>query len=371
MTRIAVVLQADPTDPRAWSGIPAGVISGLEAAGVEPVAVDARMRVAELAARALRISWVGQASNPLFAASGSLRAAQRIRAAGHLDGAVKIGSGFSLEARVPTVTYEDMTVEQALRSGDPAYASLGERARRRWRSRQLRSYERCRACCAASSWAASSIEVDYGIDPARIHVVGFGHDLTVRELERDWATPRFLFLGRDWARKRGDAVVEAFAVVRERHPAASLDLVGEHPRIDAPGVTGHGYLPLGSPGARERIEDLLSRATCLVLPSAYEPFGIAYLEAAAHGIPSIGTTIGGASDAIGDGGVVIEPGDEPGLERAMLMLAEPDTARRLGALAQSRVPMFGWRTVAERLLRALRPDGVDPDGLAPFLHEAQ
>lgn len=365
------MLEADATDPRAWSGIPAGVISGLQAAGAEAVPVDARAPGAELAARGLRMSWVSRATNPVAAGASSLTAAMRMRAARPLDGAIKIGSGFSLAACVPTVTYEDMTVEQALRSGDPAYATLSERALRSWRARQLRSYERSRACCAASTWAASSIRADYGIESARVHVVGFGHDLAVRRVQRDWTTPRFLFLGRDWARKRGDAVVEAFGAIRDRYPAASLDLVGEHPRIDAPGVTGHGYLPLGSAGSRERIEGLLSRATCLVLPSAYEPFGIAYLEAAAHGIPSIGTTVGGAGDAIGAGGVVVEPGDEPELTQAMLRLAEPDTARKLGALAQERVPLFGWRAVAERLLRALRPEGVDLAGLSPFLHEAQ
>ena len=32
MTRVALVLQGDAADPRAWSGIPAGICGGLEAA---------------------------------------------------------------------------------------------------------------------------------------------------------------------------------------------------------------------------------------------------------------------------------------------------------------------------------------------------
>jgi glycosyltransferase involved in cell wall biosynthesis len=360
-------MQARAADARVWSGIPAGVLSGLEAAGVEPVAVDARMPGADVAARALRVSPVRQRTNPLFAHADGLSAVARLRAAGPLDGVVQIGSGYTLPSRFPVVTYEDMTVVQALAQPDPRYASLSERGGRRWRRRQEQIYSRSVACCAASSWVANSIRADYGVGAERVHVVGFGADVEPRRGVRDWSVPRFIFIGNDWARKRGDAVVEAFAKVRERHPEASLDLVGGHPEISAPGVRGHGFLPLGSSEARDRIEDLLARATCMVIPSEYEPFGIAYVEAAAAGIPSIGTAVGGASDAIGDGGAVVDPADSDALCRAMLDLAEPATASALGEIAQARAPLFTWRAVAERLIRALRPPGIDISTLARFL----
>ena len=53
----------------------------------------------------------------------------------------------------------------------------------------------------------------------------------------------------------------------------------------------------------------------------------------------------------------------------MLELAEPATAARLGALALARAPRFTWKAVAERLLRALAPPGVEVDGLEGFLGE--
>lgn len=367
MARIAVVLQGDATDPQAWSGTPAGICAGLTAAGVEPVPIDARPPGSGLLDRALRMSWIAQTTNPAVAAAGGLSAEVAMRVAGRIDGAIKIGSGFTLSSRVPVVTYEDMTVVQALAQPDPAYASLSDRASRRWRDRQGRIYRRSRACCAASTWVARSIRDDYGVEPERVHVVGLGHSVAVRRVERDWTTPRFIFIGVDWERKRGDAVVEAFAEVRRRHPAASLDLVGGHPAIEAPGVVPHGRLSLASKEDRQRLEGLLARATCLVVPSEYEPFGIVYLEAAASGIPSIGTTVGGAPDAIGDGGRLVDPGDPGALPAAMLELADPETARRLGEAARARVPLFSWRAVAERLVRALEPAGVDVSTLPPFL----
>jgi len=219
-----------------------------------------------------------------------------------------------------------------------------------------------------SSWVARSVHEDYEIPLEKIHVVGIGRNVEDGErTERDWSVPRFLWVGADWERKRGAAVVEAFALVRERHPDATLDLVGNHPEVERDGVTGHGVLSLGAEEGSRRYRELLGRATCLLMPSTYEPFGIAYLDAGATGAPSIGTTVGGAPDSVGPGGLVVDPADEGALPAAMLELADPETASRLGGLAFDHSARFTWRTVAERMLRALRPPGVDLDRLADVL----
>jgi hypothetical protein len=365
--RIAIVLQGDSTNPSTWSGVPAGISSGLAAAGAEPIPIDARFPAASKLARAIGMSWVGEATNPLFATAGSMRAATSIRAAGRIDGAVAIGSGYSLSAKLPTVTFEDMTVAQALAQPGPTYAGLSEAASRRWRRRQGRNYRSSRGCCVASHWALQSIRDDYGVDGSKIHVVGFGRNAEPRTIERDWSKPHFLFIGIDWERKRGPAVVAALSEVRRRFPQATLDLVGGHPEIEAPGVIGHGVLSLGTVDGRKRHAALLEQATCMVLPSSYEPFGIAYLDAGAAGVPSIGTTAGGAADAVGPGGVLVDPDDQDALIRAMLELADPATARGLGEKASAHSALFTWQAVAERLLRALRLPGVDQSRLASFL----
>lgn len=366
--RIAIVQQADPEDPGAWSGVPAGLATGLQHAGCETVRVDARFPKADGIAGRLGMSWADQSASGVFAAASSVAASRALRAAGPLDGAVMLGSGFVPVTRVPLATFEDMTLALAIRQGDPVYDSLGERARRRWLGRQRRIYERARACCVGSRWAAASIRDDYGISPAKIHVVGFGHRADRREVERDWSVPRFLWVGFDWERKRGPAVVEAFAAVRERFPDATLDLVGGHPPVEAPGVTTHGKLPLGSEEGQRRYNELIQRATCFLMPSTYEPLGIAFLDAAATGLPSIGTTVGGTPDAVEGCGRVVDPADERALLEAMLELCDPETARRFGERAFERSALYTWEAVGERIVRALRPPGVDLDRLAAFLH---
>lgn len=365
--RIAVVAQGDVTDPRTWSGSPAGICSGLRSLGVDVVPIDASPPGGKRWGRLLRRPWTWEASNPLFAGASGVMGDLRVRRAG-VDGVVAIGSGYILTSRLPIATFEDETVAQARRQGDSSpLAALSEREASRWRARQQRVYEGSSGCCVGSAWIARSIRGDYGIDPAKIHVVGFGRNLNPVPAERDWSVPRYLFLGVDWELKRGPAVLAAFEAVRQRHPEATLDVAGEHPQLDADGVTGHGRLALGDPGDRAKLAELLARATCLTVPSKREAFGIAYVDAGASGIPSIGTTVGGAPETIGDGGLVVAPGDDEGLVAAMLELADPETAQRIGERALARSALFTWQAVAERLLRVLRPPGVDLTSLAEFI----
>jgi hypothetical protein len=365
--RIGIAFQGDPSDTSSWSGVPAGLQAGLRAAGAETIPVDARFPGSGPLAHRLRMSWAAATANPLFAAASGTRASLALRRAG-VEGTVAIGSGFALAPALRAVTFEDMTVAQAARRDDPVYRALGERALHRWQARQRLIYERSIGCCAVSGWVAESILEDYGMPLERIHVVGLGRNVEAigDGGEREWSVPRFIFGGLAWERKRGAAVVAAFAALRERHPAATLDLVGDHPRVDVEGVTGHGPLRLDSGPEQQRYSELLRRSTCFVMPSSYEPFGIAYLDAGAAGAPSIGTTVGGARDAVGPGGTLVDPDRDGALLEAMLELAVPETARRLGQLASEHSALYTWRAVGERVLRALRPQ-VDMQDLCDFL----
>lgn len=351
--------QGDPTRAGLWSGVPVGLTSGFRAVGCEIVPINAEFLGSGRIARELHMTWADQATSRAFAAAFSVTANRRLRAAGPLDGVVMIGTSYSLSTKAPIVTFEDMTVAQALRQPDSVYSTLDSTAAKRWQSRQRRAYERSHRCCVTSRWVAESLRDDYGVPDAKVRVVGLGSNLEVEPVARDWGTPRFLFVGVDWERKRGAAVLEGFVVVRERYPEARLDLVGDHPAVDAEGVTGHGLLPLGSEEGERQYAELLSRATCLLMPSTFEPYGIAYLDAAAAGVPSVGTTVGGAPDAVGDCGRVVDPGDLEALFRAMLELADPETARELGARAHARSRTCTWRAVAERVLAALEEPPVE------------
>jgi glycosyltransferase involved in cell wall biosynthesis len=386
--RIGLADSLDPTDVQAGSGATGSLLRALEGLVAEAVPISAELppalgRAAHLASVAARLRpsdlpdlrrsaseshAAAKLGRPTMAAR-RLTARRRLANAGELDGIVQRGSELRLPAGRRIVSFEDSTVIQARRSYPWEHLrGLGERDFERYVTRQRDLYRSAVACCCSTQWMADSVIGDYGVPAEKVFVVGFGanHESAAPE-PRDWSTPRFLFVGVDWKRKNGPAILEAFAHVRERVPKAELDLVGGHPRIDQEGVRAHGRLSLAQAGDRERMADLFRRATAFVMPSLHEPAGLVYIEAAGSGIASIGSTDGGAATMIGPGGIVVDPRDPAAILAAMLELAEPETAQRLGELAHRYSQLLTWPKVAERLLRAMAIPGVDMSGLAEFL----
>jgi len=384
--RIGLVSAGDSRDPVTWSGTPKGLAGGLAEAGVEVVHLRAApaprldaLALRAVAARRLRRPLEGGLVASLrrnrnvavasheMAALRSLALRRKLSRAGRLDGLVQIGTEYWLSVGPRTVTFEDRTVPQAVASPYSFAHRLPPQVIEAWRERQRRAYEQAVACCMTSSWGVESIVRDYGIARDKVHAVGVGRNHSPQPVERDWSSPRFLFVGAEWERKNGPRVLRVFARLHERMPAARLDVVGGHPTIDQEGVLEHGVLRLRVPEERQRVERLFQRATCFVMPSYQEPSALAFVEAAAAGLPSVGTTQGGSRDLIGDAGRIVDPDDDEALFEAMLELSDPDTARALGALGRERATLFTWRKVAERTLRALAPPGLQLERLAPFL----
>ena len=285
----------------------------------------------------------------------SRAAPQRVRSAGALDAIVQIGAGYLLPRDVPIATLEDMTVLQTRTHPYLGWDALSARAFQARVDLQRTVYERATACCVTSEWAGASVVDDYCVPSEKVHVVGVGMNHVAAPVDRDWTRPRFLFVGIDWERKNGAGVLRAFARLREEVSGARLDLVGGHPPLDQPGAVGHGVLRLDVPHERERVEALYEQATCFVMPSHVEAAGIAYVEAAAAGLPSIATSVGGSNYLVGDGGIIVDPHDDDALLAAMRTLADPETAARIGAQAHRRSRMFTWKAVAGRIVSALEP----------------
>ncbi len=387
---LAMSAMGDPEDPTTSSGWPAAVLGALRELAERVVAVsdtpqDRLSRAAFLAGAisgmrpsdlgdltaARKRLWTVGRSSPTYARAQARSVHAQLAAAGPLDGLVQNGGDYRAPAGLRMVTYQDSTVVQALGAYPwPHLRGLSRREIDGLVRRQRAAYESAVGCCTFSHWVADSIVADYGIPASRVHVVGLGSNGSFADGgngQRDWSAPRFLFVGFDWARKNGELVLDAFVKVRDSVPQASLDLVGGHPRVDLDGVTGHGLIAMDDPVARARLDDLYRRATVFVMPSLHEPAGTVHVEAAAAGIPSIGTSNGGAATCIGGAGRVVDPARPHELFEAMLELSNPDTAARLGAIGREHAAKFTWRKVGERLVRALAIPGVELDGFAEFL----
>jgi glycosyltransferase involved in cell wall biosynthesis len=176
-----------------------------------------------------------------------------------------------------------------------------------------------------------------------VHVIPSGVDLPP-EVGEEASPPEVLYAGRLSPEKGIEELVAA---------ADGLKLV----------VAGDGPLRARVPGAlgfvpHDELQRLYARAAVVACPSRREGFGVACLEAMAHGRPVVATDVGGLRDLVVDGetGVVVPPRDPGALRRALeQLLADADLRRRLGAAGRERArERFSWDTVTEATLAAYR-----------------
>jgi teichuronic acid biosynthesis glycosyltransferase TuaC len=92
-------------------------------------------------------------------------------------------------------------------------------------------------------------------------------------------------------------------------------------------------------GRVENVSEVYAAADVFALPSYWEGFGLVYIEAAFHGLPSIGTNVGGIPYVISDEktGLLVSPQDIEQLRVALQRLREQEGLRlSLGQAAQKR-----------------------------------
>ncbi|AMM53806.1 glycosyltransferase family 4 protein [Pyrococcus kukulkanii] len=109
-----------------------------------------------------------------------------------------------------------------------------------------------------------------------------------------------------------------------------------------------GYVP------GEILPKLYASADVFVLPSiTSEAFGIVILEAMASGVPVVATTVGGIPEVVQESGsgVLVPPGDEVALERAIIkILSDKNFANKLGKAGRKAVEKeYSWKVVVEKI----------------------
>lgn len=176
---------------------------------------------------------------------------------------------------------------------------------------EAKALANCAAAIYPSEWAAQSAIRDYGANPERVHVVPFGANIdappraTVLEMisRRRNEPLRLLFIGREWKRKGGGIVLETAKLLAADRMPLELHLVGiseDLPNLPT-WTVNHGLLNKTRPADRRIMNDLLSIAHFMFVPSRAENYGMVFCEAAAYGMPSISTAVGGIPTIVREG----------------------------------------------------------------------
>lgn len=228
---------------------------------------------------------------------------------------------------IPHFIYTDHTHLANLRSPTFHRAFL---ATEKWIALERSVYRHATRVFVMGENTRVSLIEQYDCDPDRIRCVYAGShiDTTPVPLDNDAFRNRtVLFVGIDWERKGGPELIAAFHQVLARLPDARLRIVGAAPTLAHPRIEVLGRVPL------DRVKQLLTQSCLLCLPSRFEPFGIAVLEAFAVQIPAVVTRLGALEYLVTDGetGRVVPPGDVPALAAALTeLLSDPEKSRRFG-----------------------------------------
>lgn len=195
-----------------------------------------------------------------------------------------------------------------------------------------------------------------GVPEDRVHVAGLAPaaltDGDARRFRADYGlrdAPIVLFIGRRAEYKGAGVLHGAMEAVWRRHTNCRLVLCGPDDE-QRTAACDPRILDLGS--VSERIKaDVLAAADVFCMPSLFESFGIAYVEAWSYGVPVVGGPAPAVRELIRDGvdGLLVDQTPHSIARALMRLLEDADLRHRMGAAGRERQrESFTWACVARR-----------------------
>jgi UDP-glucose:(heptosyl)LPS alpha-1,3-glucosyltransferase len=276
------------------------------------------------------------------------------------------------------------------RAGDGVHGQwLANRARtisplRRWQQelavwhrytlaaeRRLFCSPKLKAVICNSSMVAEEIKRHFGVDGRKLHVIYNGVDLVQfrpepgagKELRKSLGVPEdglfFLFVGSGFERKGVSVLLEAFAKASAQQTrSCCLGIVGSdrhsivwQGKAEQLGISGKVHFP----GAQSDVRHWYAAADCFVLPTVYDPFPNAIMEALACGLPVITSRQCGAAELLVEGktGWSRDALDTDGFAQIMASV-DPATCRQMGQEARKLAEQFPLSEMAAQMTALYR-----------------
>lgn len=355
-----------------WSYTPISLHRALSAAGANVIDIEAQppLPLQALAAGALtalgRRPW--KYAQSYRAAEG--RRIQHATARLRPEVLVEIAD-LVVPTNVPTYSYQDSNFNVALDYFDalgPDLVSTNRGNRdtlKRLAHAQQEALQRIDGLIAMGRWFADDV-VRRGLLPAhKVHAIGAGisplyQDLPPRTPRERVERKRVLFVGGEFRRKGGEELLAAMRL---------LNCGGDRPLQLT--IAGPAAWPgPGSPPAwvrflgavpREAVPTLMAEHDLFAMPSRFEAYGIALLEARAAGLPCVARGEFAMPELVepGVGGKLWSTADVRDLAQLIQDTLDDDALHeRCAREAPQRALQFSWSGVAERLLRIVDPQAA-------------
>ncbi|MFD1031871.1 glycosyltransferase [Metaplanococcus flavidus] len=212
----------------------------------------------------------------------------------------------------------------------------------------------------------------------RLHVISMGVDTdTFKPLAKEGLAvtisatenPAVLYVGNIIRAKGLLELVEAFKLVQDQFPTASLNLIGSRKDANFTEQLKNKISDLQlesvhfiDPQPQEQINQWMNASDILVLPSHIEGFGLVALEGMAAGIPVVGSEVGGLKYLLAEKrGVLFEKGNHDMLADSIKAVLVNKEELIDEEKIRNTVEEHSFNTIVAKLLRIYKGMGSSND----------
>lgn len=278
--------------------------------------------------------------------------AKVVKLSGSVDAIFQISSTFRTWVDKPNIPYY-MYMDCTSKLGEkytPQSAFPIEYREDRYRL-EGETYRNALRVFAANDVCAESLVQLYGVDADRVVNVGFGVNLEKLPDSRTYfGNANILFVTTDFNRQRGQAIIDAFRVLRKRHPELTLTVVGKD--ITGDGIRGMNRIP------HEELRKLYAEHGIFVMPAMLGG-AQSTLEAMAYGCACIVERANMHLSGVirhEQNGLLVDTSD-PEVFAGVLdqAVCDADLRHRIGEQAQTSISdNYSWEQVACRIAAEIK-----------------
>lgn len=213
---------------------------------------------------------------------------------------------------------------------------------------------------AVSNYTKNILVQQYGIPPHKIHVIHNAHHIAdapppILGNRSSIRTPLVLFLGRLTIQKNPEQFLHIARQIHAVRPEVQFVMAGDGPALHhlidhACAIGLEDCMVFTGKITTEEVHGLFLKASCFVMPSLSEPFGLVALEAIAHGVPVIISKQSGASEVIKHGFIVDFWDADKMADCILTILRDTSLAEQLRSEAPEALRSLTWQNQAGQII---------------------
>ena len=214
--------------------------------------------------------------------------------------------------------------------------------------------EGCSGIFTMGKWYRDYLVDKCKIDSKKVFHVGGGVNLKTDCIDYSKKKGnKILFVGRDFKRKGGILVYEAFALLKKKHPEYELHIAGPAKLTKVQSLPGCYFY---GDCSKDDLSLLFNKCDIFCMPSYFEAYGLIFIEALTYGLPCIGRNAFEMPNFIQEGetGYLINDDNVEVLSEKMNDLLKN---KRIKENVKNKknyfIQEYSWDSVAQRIIKAI------------------